>query len=296
MGNRMKITLTRREKGIGILAAALVAALAVPPPLYALFGAEDTVEMGPGWQAQWTSQFTVFGHIWSQDISNYAKLIETVQSLEKIYAEGEQVYALEQQMSSRFGAKTNWEMLATGVVTNLTRNQYGESVNLAAVLNGNPAQAVTAYGNAALPLSANVNLSNEVLGLSQHLARLATVEAMDGTNQSCLQAVAQYRANQQVNQTPFSFLNNQATDMGAGTNTTMAQLNLLNGGQSQLRAEQVSQSTLQSCLVEEQIWNNKLQRDNQVAAFNTYAAVQQKYQSNPMMLSNMSTSLDADIQ
>lgn len=276
----MENRLTRRRKSVAILAAALLIALAIPPPAHALLGFGDIV-FDP-------TSYATLGEIWSQDITNYAKLIATVQQLEKIYANGEQMYQVEQQMSTRFTQKPNWQTLATGAVANLTRNQYGETVNWAAVMNGNPAQAVTAYGNASLQLNPSVDLSREVLGYSQHLANLASVETIDGTNRACLQAVAQYRANQGSNQTPSSFLNAQSADPGDATNTTIAQLNLLNGAQSQQRMEQVSQGTLQSCLVEEQILANKIQRDNQVAALNTYATIQQKYQSNPMMLTHIS--------
>lgn len=284
----MKITLTRRGKGIGILVAALVVALAIPQPTYALFGFGDIV-FDP-------TSYATLGNIWSQDVSNATKLVETITQLQKIYGNALQMYTLSQQMAVRVQNKNTWITAATGAANNFTQNRYGETVNWSAVMNGDPVHAAAAYTNATTRLSPNIDLSNETLGSSYHLANLASVESMDGTHQACLQVVAQYRANQQSNQSAFASLNASTTDGTDSTNSMVAQLNVLAGANAQLRAEQVSQGTLQSCLVQEQILANMIQRNNQVEALNMYAQIQQKNASNPMMLSSMSNSLNADIQ
>jgi hypothetical protein len=88
--------LTKRQT-IGVVAATVLL-IAIPTPSYALFGFGDIV-FDP-------ISYATIGKIWQQDISNYAKLIQTVTQLEKIYANGAQMYALGRAMSTSFSALT----------------------------------------------------------------------------------------------------------------------------------------------------------------------------------------------
>ncbi|HET6206858.1 MAG TPA: hypothetical protein VFD98_08620 [Terracidiphilus sp.] len=113
---------------------------------------------------------------------------------------------------------------------------------------------------------------------------------------ACLQSVAQYRAHQQANQAASDALTASVIDDSEQSNGTVAQLNQLNAAAAQERAEAQSRGTLEACLVEQQVLANKMQRDTQVEAMNTYAAVQKAYAANPMQLSSIGTALQADLQ
>lgn len=294
----MKITFTRRGKGVALLAALLALVLAVPRPAYALFGAEDTVEMGPGWQAQWGAQYAVFGHIWSQDISTYLKVIETVTQLEKIYSNALQMYNLAQAMRVAFthNQMSTFETLAQMAATDVTRDQYGENTAWSSTLNGNPSRAQSAWQMSTVALNNGINLANETPGHSGSLARLASIEAMDGASTGCLQTLGQYHANSVANALgPVLKLAIARMDGTSSTNSMIQQLNLLNAHQGQSYYESAAQGQINSCIAQQLVLQNKIQRDTQAEAFNTFATVDNAYTSNPMQLSKMSTSFSGDI-
>ena len=253
--------------------AAVIAGLVViPSTTYALFGFGDIVE--DPWNLAQTTSIAA---------SSTGILGQSVQMVQQ----GIQSYTLARQMATRLFNKQTYVTAATGLANNWTQNKNGETINWSAVLNGNPGQAISAYRNATTQLAPNVDFSAEQFGASYHLANLATVEAIYGTNQACLQAVGQYAQNQQANQQAFLALNDTTADGSDDTNGTVGQLNVLAAASAQQRAEQVSQGSLQACVVQEQILANKIYRDTQVEALNMYAAVQQKYQSNPMVLTHI---------
>ncbi len=80
-----------------------------PQPMYAIFGMGDIVFDPSSW--------TNLGHIWSQDISNGAKLIQTYNQTVKIVQNGLQMYSLAMQMSRRVQDKGVWKMAAFAVGT-----------------------------------------------------------------------------------------------------------------------------------------------------------------------------------
>lgn len=72
------------------------------PPAYAVFDFGDVVFDPSSW--------ATLGHIWTEDISNGAKLVQTYNETVKIVKDGLQVYNLAMQMSqrvqnSRFGRR-----------------------------------------------------------------------------------------------------------------------------------------------------------------------------------------------
>jgi hypothetical protein len=116
--------------GIGYLAV-------YPSRLYAIFGFGDVV-FDP-------TSYATLGHIWSEDISNGAKLMETYNQTVKIVQNGLQMYNLAMQMSQRVQNKNVWEMAAFAVGDEVTQSHYNETVNFNAVMNGDALNAGRAW-------------------------------------------------------------------------------------------------------------------------------------------------------
>ena len=193
-----------------------------PQHAHALFGFGDIV-FDP-------TSYATLGHIWTQDISNYAKLIETVTQLEKIYANGMQVYNLSLAMSKSFNGanKAQWAALAQMAVTDYTQDKYGENRTWSSAVSGNPSQVPSAWQQSTIALNNGINLTGETIGQSPALARLASIEAMDGSSTKCLSTISQYRGNSLVNQLgPILKLAIARADGSAATNSEVQQLNIL---------------------------------------------------------------------
>ena len=287
----MKLQLNRRGKGLLLLGIIFGGVLIFPRPATALFGFGDIV-FDP-------SSYATLGHIWEQDISNYSKLVETVTQLERIYANGLQTYNLAHAMSQSFGGanKAQWSTIAQMAVADYTRDQYGESRMWSSAVSGNPNQVGAAWQMATLALDNGTYLASQTPGASSGLARLASIEAIDGSATKCLATISQYRGNTLANQLgPILKLAIARADGTAATNSEIQQLNILAAQHEQGNNELYAQGQINACLVEQQILANKMARDNQVDALNTYAKVTSLYASNPTLPTGFSGSLAADIQ
>jgi type IV secretion system protein TrbJ len=287
----MKLQLHRKSKGLVLLGAILTVALAFPQPAAALFGFGDIV-FDP-------SSYATLGHIWEQNISNYAKLVETVTQLERIYTNALQTYNLAHTMSESFSGahKAQWATIAQTAVADFTRNQYGESRLWSAAVSGNPNQVGAAWHMATLALDNGNYLASQTPGASPALARLASIEAIDGSSTKCLSTISAYRGNSLANQLgPVPKLAMARADRTAATNSEIQQLNILAAQNEQGNNELYAQGQINACLVEQQILANKMQRDNEVESLNTYAKVTSLYQSRPTMPTGFSSSLVADIE
>jgi type IV secretion system protein TrbJ len=287
----MKTQFNRRSKGLVLLGTILAIGIAFPQPAAALFGFGDIV-FDP-------SSYATLGHIWQQDISNYAKIVETVTQLERIYANGIQMYNLAHAMSQSFSGanKAQWATIAQTAVVYYTRDQYGESRIWSSAVSGNPRQVGAAWQMATLALNNGTYLASQTPGASPGLARLASIEAMDGSSTKCLATISQYRGNSLANQLgPILKLAIARADGTTATNSEIQQLNMLAAQHEQGNNELSAQGQIDACLVEQQILANKLQRDNQVQALNTFAKVTSLYASHPTLPAGFSASLAADIQ
>lgn len=239
--------------------------------------------------------FGQFGGVVSdpvQEAHSASQLLNDITKLQRAL----QLLQLAQQMAVRLGLRSRFLTTAVPFVSEINASRYGEAVNWSAAMNGAWYQTPIAYGNVTTQLSPLINLASERLGSSYQLANLATVETMDASNTACLQAVSQYRGNQNSVMSAFGSLSGVIIDESDATNGEIGQLNELNSGSAQQNTEALSRGTLQACLVEQQGLANTVTRNNEVEAFNMFAQVQQMQASNPMELSNMSTSLNAVIQ
>lgn len=252
--------------GAGLLGLGLL----FPSPAAALFGLGDIV-FDP-------TSYATLGHIWTQDISNYAKLIQTVTQLEKIYANGMQMYTLGRAMSQSFNGanKAQWATLAQMAVADFTQDRYGENRGWSQAVSGNPSQVPSAWQQSTVALSNGINLIGQTIGQSPALARLASIEAVDGSSTKCLATISQYRGNSLANQLgPILKLAIARADGSSATNSDIEQLNILALEQQQGNTESRAQGQINACLVEQQVLANKIQRDTFAENLNFQAQYQQ---------------------
>ncbi len=238
------------------VAGLLALNLLFPSRAAALFGFGDIV-FDP-------TSYATLGHIWSQDISNYAKLIETVTQLEKIYANGMQMYNLGVAMSKSFNGanKAQWAAVAQLAVNDYTQDKYGESRAWSQAVSGSPSQVPNAWQQSTIALSNGINLTGQTVGQSPALARLASIEALDGSSTKCLSTISQYRGNSLVNQLgPILKLAIARADGTSATNSQIQQLNILAAEHEQGNTESRALGQINACLVEQQVLANKIQRD-----------------------------------
>jgi hypothetical protein len=244
-------------KGAAYTTATLIAlTLAIPERAKAILGFGDIV-FDP-------SSYATLGHIWSQDVSNYTKLLETVTQLERIYASGLQMYNLSLAMSQSFNGahKGEWITLAQMAVSDYTQDKYGENRSWSSAVSGNPSQVPNAWQMATVALNNGTYLAGQTPGHSAELARLASMEALDGSSTKCLSTISQYRGNSLVNQLgPILKLEIARAEGTAATNSEIQQLNILAAEHEQGNTESRAQGAINACLVEQQILANKIQRD-----------------------------------
>ncbi len=249
--------------GLFSVAGLLALNLLFPSQAAAVFGFGDVV-FDP-------TSYATLGHIWTQDISNYAKLIESVTQLEKIYANGMQMYNLGLAMSKSFNGanKAQWAAVAQLAVTDYTQDKYGENRAWSRAVGGNPSQVPSAWQQSTVALSTRTNLAAQTVGQSPALARLASIEALDGSSTKCLSTISQYRGNSLVNQLgPILKLAIARTDGTADTNGQIQQLNILAAEHEQGNTESRAQGQINACLVEQQVLANKIQRDSMTEDMN----------------------------
>ena len=271
------------KKAIFFGLVAVSALLLLPSPAAALFGLGDIV-FDP-------TSYATLGKIWSSDASTLTKVAEEVTQLEKIYANAIQTYNQAMAMARSFShaSRMNWLTVGITAVEDATANRYGETVNWAALVNGNPGLASAAWRNATLPMSddSSTFLSHEALGSSANLTNLASIEALDGSSTKCLSEIAEYRTAAQTNSLAISQLQSADDDDGDETNSEIEQLNLVNGAQAAALHEQQSQGALHACLVEQQILANTWQRNAASETMNSYGAATVSRQANATEYGNV---------
>ena len=280
--------LTYARNALFGVAGVIGVGLLLPQHAHALFGFGDIV-FDP-------TSYAALGHIWTQDISNYAKLIETVTQLEKIYANGMQMYNISLAMSKSFdGAnKAQWAALAQTAVADYTQDKYGENLAWSSAVSGNPSQVPSAWQKSTIALNNGLNLTGETIGQSPALARLASIEAVDGSSTKCLSTISQYRGNSLANQLgPILKLAIARADGSAATNSQIQQLNVLAAEHEQGNTEARAQGQINACLVEQQVLANKIQRDSIAENVNFEAEHQQYVASEGAQWGGAATSLQS---
>ena len=272
---------SRRLAWFGLLAVLLLCLM--PNPAAAIFGLGDVV-FDP-------TSYATLGKIWASDASTLTKVTEEVTQLDKIYASGVQLYDQAMAMAQRISHlnRMNWLTIGITGVADATENKYGESANWAALVNGNPGLASSAWKSATLAMNTASNsfLSSESVGNSGHLANLASLEAADGSSTKCLSEIAEYRTASLTNSLAVDKLQTADDDDGDDMNSEIEQLNLVNAAQSAGLHEQQSQGMLHACLVEQQVLSNTWQRNAAAEVINTYGTAAAARQSNATEYGNV---------
>jgi len=230
--------------GIGFLAMN-------PQPLYALF---FDIVFDP-------SSYATLGHIWTEDISNGAKLLQTYNETVKILQNGLQMYSLATQMAQRVQNKDVWKMTAFAVGNETMQQHYNETINFNAVMNGDVLHAGTAWQQSTLYGGAGGYLGSVTAANSRRMAAFATMQLLDQTSQRCAEILANYKSTQDANQVAESKLENDTFDQSDAKNSMVAALNILSGGRVQLQTQEKANGNLQACLAEQQTLQAKVQRD-----------------------------------
>lgn len=249
-------TFRRWRMLLSFTAISLLGLAALPLTMYGQFAVFDG------------ATYTELGTIWKQDISTYTKIVEEYKQIVKIYTQGVQMYELANTMTNAFSHanRVNWGMVAVQGFDNYTQSKYGEAAQWPMMANGQPSLVPQAWARGTTQL----NLLSGPGALGELVTHLATVEAMDGSAESCYQTLADYRSKNAQNDTAAASLDQDASDDSPDQNTFMKQLNLVVGVMTQNRIHNRSAGDLQACLVEQQILQNKAQRDSIAGSLNDY--------------------------
>ena len=252
-----------------------------PRPVYGMLGFGDIV-FDP-------TSYGSLAHIWTQDISNGAKLAATFNQTVKIVENGLQMYRIAYAMEQRVQNKQVWKLAAFSVGNEMAQSHYNETVNFSAVMNGdvlNAGQAwhqSTRYGTDGGYLGANT-ASN-----SSRMAQFATMQLLDQTSQRCASILANYKQTQEDNQQPEDKLQSDAFDASDAKNASVAVLNILSGGQIQVRTQTRANGNLQACMAEQATLEAKLKHDQLADEQNWYAEQAGERASSPALLDPVQT-------
>lgn len=224
-----------------------------PQRMYALFGFGDIV-FDP-------SSYASLGKIWSQDISNGAKLAETYNQTVKIVKNGLESYNLAKQMAERVQDKSVWEMAAFAVGNEVTESHYNETINFNAVMNGDVLHAGTAWHQSTLSPGNAGYLGGVTAVNSRRMSEYATIQLLDQTSQRCASILANYKATQDANKAAEDKLYSDTLDQSDAKNSIVAVLNVLSGGHIHAQTQAKANGNLQACLAEQNTLQAKVQRD-----------------------------------
>jgi type IV secretion system protein TrbJ len=267
------------QKKIWFAAPLLIASayLAVNPrPLYAIFGFGDIV-FDP-------TTYATMGEIWNQDISNYAKMVQTYNETVKIVTNGLQMYALATQMAHRIENKSVWETVAFSIGNEEAQRHYNESVNWSAVMNGDPLNAGRAWQDSTRYAGNAGYLGGVSAANSRRMSEYATIQMLDATSQRCAKILATYKTTQDANLPAESNLKLDALDSTDGKNSMVAVLNIISGGSMNIHTQEKANGNLQACLAEQKTLEAKVQRDKLADEQNWYADIAAARASSPAML------------
>ena len=256
-----------------------------PQPVYAIFGLGDVV-FDPTSYAQFTK-------IWSQDISNGAKLFQTYNQTVKIVANGLQMYSLALQMAHRVQNKQVWKMAAFAVGNETAEKHYNENINFSAVMNGDVLHAGHAWRQSTRDAGDAGYLGNATASNSRRMAEFATIQMLDATSQRCASILANYKSTQEANQDAEDKLASDTFDQSDAKNAMVSVLNVLSGGHIHAQTQAKASGNLQACLAEQQTLQAKLQRDKLADEQNWYADIAKARASTPVMLDPATTAATA---
>jgi hypothetical protein len=231
--------MNKRKKLKTVLIVAGVVLIGLPA--YALFGVEDTVEFGPVTFGQMLAQVSSLGSIASSQASTLTKVIEEVQTAQRIYGNAVQIYSLAQQQASYL---RNKDLLGTvGYAAQHVSIPGHPEWDGALTTAGGLASAGTTWQRMATP---GASLKNRI-------------DLADSFGASMLHSLGNCYAAAQQNAGPLASLKSLAASVDPEANTRATQANIANMSFSQaLRIQQCQQNL--------QLQQAKLQTLNALAA------------------------------
>lgn len=254
-----------------------------PQPILALFGFGDIVFDPSSWAS--------LGEIWSQDISNGAKLVQTYNQTVKIVENGLQMYALATQMAQRVQNKNVWRMAAFAVGDEVAQQHYNETINFNAVMNGDVLNAGRAWHDSTLYGGNAGYLGTVTATNSRRMAEFATIQMLDATSQRCAQILGNYKQIQDTNQNAEDKLESDTLDQSDAKNAMVSVLNVLSGGNIHLRTQEKANGNLQACLAEQNTLQAKVQRDKLADEQNWYSDIAAARAGSPALLDPNATAV-----
>lgn len=261
-----------------------VAYLAVnPQPVYAIFGVGDIVFDPSSWAS--------LGEIWSQDITNGAKMIQTYNETVKIVTNGLQMYSLATQMAQRIDHKSTWMMAGFSVGNEAAQRHYNETVNFSAVMNGDALNAGRAWQDSTRYAGNAGYLGSATAANSRRMADFATIQMLDATSRRCAEILANYKQTQDANQASEASLKTDMLDQSDGKNAMVSVLNVISGGSMHLHTQEKANGNLQSCLAEQNTLSAKVQRDKMADEQNWYADIAAARANTPATLDPNTTGI-----
>jgi len=223
---------------------------------------------------------TLYGQWAVIDVGAIAEIVNEVAVARNIYTSSQQIYtnATKQLQDFRtnvtaLGTKTGWQTVMGRLSANSVVDRFGENQYMTGAMNSGQ-QSQTAWRTASVSPGQSLGyLSTEVLGQSQSLANLATVEMQDSAGATSIKALGDYRAMDQGNTASFQRLVNDVSSNSPAYNTEAAQLNLANAIAIQKLAQDRQANALHAALLEQQLAANKYQRDAAAGHLQTFGNV-----------------------
>jgi hypothetical protein len=239
------------------------------------------------------SPITMRGQWAVVDAPSIAQIIAETNQIIKIYETDIAMYKQAQAMSVMIThpGRIAWQTLMQTYFNDYTRSMYGETLNWPTVMNGQVTFAQNAYSAASFPYGSNPYLALERAGQSVLLAKLATSEARDGANVRCMQMIANYNQNRQLNTAAQNRLEVDSEDDSSSTNSFGVQANIQNAVALQQMKQLQAQGDIQTCLAQQQTLESKSARDNEVENLNMWGAQQQAAQNPSNYMGPMSNSI-----
>ncbi|MDQ2839799.1 MAG: hypothetical protein M3Y72_01910 [Acidobacteriota bacterium] len=218
--------------------------------------------------------FAQMGKIWSQDISNYQKLVQEVALAGQIYQTEMQNYQLARTMATALQSKNIYAVQgAVQMGNSFVQSHYGEAAGWSQAMNLG-ISIPAAYGHATLPLALNTTfLAAQQLGSSDHLATLGRVGIIDDTSQRSMAISAQIAQQQSRNAAPVQQWESSVVSTNPALNTAAAQQNLTNLGMVQLYEQGRADLAVNNILAQQITLQNMKDRDAAVVDLNRWQKV-----------------------
>jgi hypothetical protein len=242
-------------------------------PAFAIFGIGDVV-FDP-------SSYATLGTIYDSDVSNGLKIAEEVAQATKILNNGIQMYTLAMQMATFIEHKEFFQ--AVGFLSSHVKvaNIGGETAgwDTALVAAGGAANAALAWQRASQP------------GTSL----LARINLADSMGTDALMVIGNCNQNALANDGAIGALEQIAISSGSSANTTAALGNVQNMAATQQLRTQQCQHAMENERLKQMSLETLRYRDLESQSLTTFNTIDLGYASNPVGMSNVSSSLAATI-